>query len=238
MSKPTIVLVHGAFGDASSWRSVYDLLDGDEYTVIAPANPLRGLASDASYLEGLIEQLDGPVVLVGHSYGGPVITVAGDSDKVAGLVYVAGLAPDEGESVSDLQDRYPPLAMGNVLQPRELPDGGAELSVDPERFHDVFAADVSDADAAFRAHAQRPVAPDAFQESATAAAWRAKPSWAVFGTGDLPVGPALHRFQYDRAGSTVTEVEGASHFLMLSEPEVVARVIREAVTAATATAVA
>jgi pimeloyl-ACP methyl ester carboxylesterase len=238
MSKATIVLVHGAFGDASSWRSVYDLLDGEEYTVIAPANPLRGLANDAAYLEGLIDQLDGPVVLVGHSYGGPVITVAGNSDKVAGLVYVAGLAPDEGESVSDLQDRYPPLAMGNVLQPRPLPDGGAELSVDPERFHDVFAADVSDADAAFRAHAQRPVAPDAFQEPATAAAWRAKPSWAVFGTGDLPVGPALHRFQYDRAGSQVTEVEGASHFLMLSQPEVVARVIREAVTALTASAVA
>jgi pimeloyl-ACP methyl ester carboxylesterase len=236
MSKPTIVLVHGAFGDASSWRSVYDLLDGDEYTVIAPANPLRGLASDASYLEGLIDQLDGPVVLVGHSYGGPVITVAGSSEKVAGLVYVAGLAPDEGESVGDLQERFPPLAMGNVLQPRPLPDGGAELSVDPERFHDVFAADVSDADAAFRAHAQRPVAPNAFEEPATAAAWRAKPSWAVFGTGDLPVGPALHRFQYDRAGSTVTEVEGASHFLMLSEPDVVARVIREAVIALTASA--
>jgi pimeloyl-ACP methyl ester carboxylesterase len=237
MSKPTIVLVHGAFGDASSWRSVYDLLDGDEYTVVATANPLRGLASDAAYLEGLIDTLDGPVVLVGHSYGGPVITVAGNSDKVAALVYVAGLAPDEGESVGDLQERFPPLAMGNVLKPRPLPDGGAELSVDPERFHDVFAADVSDADAAFRAHAQRPVAPNAFEEPATAAAWRAKPSWAVFGTGDLPVGPALHRFQYDRAGSTVTEVEGASHFLMLSQPEVVARVIREAVTALTASAV-
>ena len=238
MSKPTIVLVHGAFGDASSWRSVYDLLDGDEYTVIAPANPLRGLASDASYLEGLIDELDGPVVLVGHSYGGPVITVAGNSGKVAGLVYVAGLAPDEGESVGDLQERFPPLAMGNVLKPRPLEDGGAEITVDPERFHDVFAADVSDADAAFRAHAQRPVAPNAFEEPAMAAAWRAKPSWAVFGTGDLPVGPALHRYQYERAGSTVTEVEGASHFLMLSRPDVVARVIREAVTATTASAVA
>src|SRR6476620_6327913 len=177
MSKPTIVLVHGAFGDASSWRSVYDLLDGDEYTVIAPANPLRGLASDASYLEGLIDHLEGPVVLIGHSYGGPVITVAGNSDKVAGLVYVAGVAPDEGESVADLQERFPPLAMGNLLQPRPLPDGGAELSVDPERFHDVFAPDVSEADAAFRAHAQRPVAPSAFEEPPTAAAWREKPSW-------------------------------------------------------------
>jgi pimeloyl-ACP methyl ester carboxylesterase len=238
MSKATIVLVHGAFGDASSWRPVYELLDADEYTVLAPANPLRGLANDASYVEGLIDQIDGPVVLVGHSYGGPVITVAGNSEKVAGLVYVAGLAPEEGESVSDLQERFPPLAMGNVLQPRPLPDGGAELSVDPERFHDVFTADLADADAAFMAHAQRPVSPTAFEEPATAAAWHAKPSWAVFGTGDLPVGPALHRFQYDRAGSTVTEVEGASHFLMLSQPDVVARVIREAVTAVTASAVA
>jgi pimeloyl-ACP methyl ester carboxylesterase len=238
MSKPTIVLVHGAFGDASSWRSVYDLLDGDEYAVIAPANPLRGLANDASYLEGLIDQLDGPVVLVGHSYGGPVITVAGNSDKVAALVYVAGVAPDEGESVGDLQERFPPLAMGTVLQPKPLPDGGAELSVDPERFHQVFAADLPDVDAAFMAHAQRPVSPTAFEEAATAPAWRAKPSWAVFGTGDLPVGPALHRFQYERAGSTVTEVEDASHFLMLSQPEVVAGVIREAVTATTASAVA
>jgi pimeloyl-ACP methyl ester carboxylesterase len=236
MSKPTIVLIHGAFADSSIWRPVYDLLDGDEYTVLAPANPLRGLANDASYLEGLIDQLDGPVVLVGHSYGGPVITIAGNSDKVAGLVYVAGVAPDEGESVGDLQERFPPLATGTVLQPRPLRDGGAELSVDPERFHEVFTADLPEVDAAFMAHAQRPVSPTAFEESATAPAWRAKASWAVFGTGDLPVGPALHRFQYERAGSTVTEVEGASHFLMLSRPDVVARVIREAVTALTAIA--
>jgi pimeloyl-ACP methyl ester carboxylesterase len=153
-------------------------------------------------------------------------------------VYVAGVVPDEGESVSDLQGRFPPLAEGQVLQPRPLPDGGAEVSVDPERFHEVFTADLPDADAAFMAHAQRPVSPAAFEEPATAAAWRAKPSWAVFGTGDLPVGPPLHRFQYDRAGSAVTEVEGASHFLMLSQPEIVAGVIRDAVTALTASAVA
>src|SRR6186997_1889614 len=149
MSKPTIVLVHGAFGDASSWRSVYDLLDGDEYTVLAPANPLRGLASDASYLEGLIDQLDGPIVLVGHSYAGAVITVAGNSDKVAGLVYVAGLAPDEGESVNDLQGRFPSLTMGPLIQPLPLPDGTVEASIDPEQFHRVFCADLADADAAF-----------------------------------------------------------------------------------------
>jgi len=238
MSKPTIVLVHGAFGDASSWRPVFDLLNDDEYTVLAPANPLRGVASDAAYLEALIDQLDGPVVLVGHSYAGSVITVAGASDKVAGLVYVAGLAPEEGESVNDLQARFPALAMGPIIQPRELPDGAVEISVDPERFHDVFLPDVADADAAFRAHAQRPVLAAAFDEGASTAAWRTKPSWAVFGTGDQPVAPELHRFQYGRAGSTVTEVEGASHFVMLSNPVAVATVIHEAAVASAASPVA
>ena len=238
MSKPTIVLVHGAFGDASSWRRVHDLLDGDEFTVIAPPNPLRGVASDASYLAAVIDQLDGPVVLVGHSYGGMVTTVAGASDKVAGLVYVAALVPDEGESVGDLQARFPSLAMGPILRQWPLPDGNVELSVEPERFHDVFSADLLDADAAFMAHAQRPVAASAFEDRAAAAAWRTKPSWAVLGTADLPVAPELQRFEYARAGSTVTEVEGASHFLMLSKPDVVAAVIREAAIASTATTVA
>jgi pimeloyl-ACP methyl ester carboxylesterase len=238
MSNPTIVLVHGAFGDASSWRPVYDLLDGDGYTVIAAANPLRGVASDASHLEAVIDQIDGPVVLVGHSYAGMVITVAGASDKVAGLVYVAALVPDEGESVGELQERFPSLAMGPILQQTELPDGGVDLSVNSERFHDVFSADVDDADAAFMAHAQRPVAAAAFGEPATAAAWRTKPSWAVFGTADLPVAAELQRFEYARAGSTVTEVEGASHFLMRSNPDVVAGVIRLAATASTANPVA
>jgi pimeloyl-ACP methyl ester carboxylesterase len=238
MSKPTIVLVHGAFGDASAWRPVFDLLDRDEYTVLAPASPLRGVASDAAYLEALIDELDGPVVLVGHSYAGAVITVAGASEKVAGLVYVAGLAPEEGESVNDLQARFPALAMGPIIQPRELPDGAVEITVDPERFHDVFLPDVADADAAFRAHSQRPVLAAAFEEGASTAAWRAKPSWAVFGTGDQPVAPELHRFQYGRAGSTVTELEGASHFVMLSKPVAVATVIHEAAVASAASAVA
>jgi pimeloyl-ACP methyl ester carboxylesterase len=238
MSKPTVVLVHGAFGDASSWRPVFDLLDGDEYTVLAPANPLRGVTSDAAYLGALIDQLDGPVVLVGHSYGGCVITVAGASDKVAALVYVGALVPDEGESVNDLQARFPSLAMGPILQPTELPDGGVEVSIDPERFHDVFTADVPGADAAFMAHAQRPVVAAAFDDPAAVAAWRTKPSWAVFGTADRPVAPELQRFEYARAGSTVTEVEGASHFVMLSKPDVVAGVIREAVRVSAANPVA
>jgi pimeloyl-ACP methyl ester carboxylesterase len=238
MSKPTIVLVHGAFGDASSWRPVFDLLAGDGHTVLAPANPLRGVASDAAHLGALIDQLDGPVVLVGHSYAGCVITVAGASHKVAGLVYVAGLVPDEGESVNDLQARFPSLAMGPIIQPTELPDGGVELSIDPDRFHDVFCADLPAADVAFRARAQRPVSATAFDDPAAAAAWRTKPSWAVFGTADRPVAPELQRFEYARAGSTVTEVEGASHFVMLSRPDVVAGVIREAATVSAARQVA
>jgi pimeloyl-ACP methyl ester carboxylesterase len=238
MSRPTVVLVHGAFGDASSWRSVYERLDSDEHDVLAAAVPLRGIASDVSYLGAVIDQLDGPIVLVGHSYAGCVITVAGASEKVAGLVYVSGFAPDEGETITDLQARFPSLAMGNFLQTRPLPDGDVELSVDPARFHDIFCADVPDAEANFMAHAQRPLLATAFEEPAAAAAWRVKPSWAVFGTADQPIAPQLHRFSYERAGSTVTEIEGASHFPMLSKPDVVAGVIREAAKASTAHPVA
>src|SRR3954467_3959430 len=234
MPKPTILLIHGAFADASSWRPVFDRLDGDEYTVVAPPCPLRGVDADAAYVAAVIDQLEAPVVLVGHSYAGCVITVAGASDKVAGLVYVAGFVPDEGESITDLQARYPSLAMGNFLQPRQLPDGSAELSVDPQRFHDIFCADVPDAEATFLAHSQRPLATTAFEEPASVAAWRVKPSWGVFGTADQPIAPQLHRFSYERAGSAVTEVAGASHFVMLSNPAVVAGVIRDAVKASTA----
>ena len=238
MSKPTIVLVHGAFADASSWRLVYDRLNRDGHTVLAPPNPLRGVPYDSAYTAALIDQIDGPVVLAGHSYGGAVITVAGSSDKVAGLVYVAGVVPDEGESVNDLQGRFPSLAMGPLVQPTQLADGSVEISIDPARFPDVFGADLPADDAAFRAISQRPVAAAAFDDPATAAAWRAKPSWAVFGTGDRPVAPELHRFSYDRAGAKVTEVDGASHLVMLSQPEIVAGVIRDAVIASTASTVA
>jgi pimeloyl-ACP methyl ester carboxylesterase len=229
MSKPTIVLVHGAFGDASSWRGVFDLLDNDGYTLLAAALPLRGVASDVAYLRAVVDQLEGPVILVGHSYAGCVITAAGSSDKVAALVYVAAFMPDQGESITDLQARFPSLAMGNFLQPRPLPEESVELSVEPERFHDIFCADVPDDVAAFMAHAQRPLVVTAFEEQAPAAAWRAKPSWAVFGTADQPIAPQLHRFSSERAGAKVTEVEAASHFLMISKPDVVADVIRDAV---------
>jgi pimeloyl-ACP methyl ester carboxylesterase len=234
MSTPTIVLIHGAFTDASSWRPVYDRLTEDGYTVLAPANPLRGIAYDASHIASLIDQLEGPVVLVGHSYGGAVATVAGTSDKVAGLVYVAAVVCDEGESVKDLQSQFPGLDAGALFRPTELADGSVEISIDPVQFPDAFAADLRAEDAAFRAISQRPLSAAALDEPATAAAWRTKPSWAVFGSADGPVNPELQRWQYDRAGSAVTEVEGASHLLMLSKPEIVAGVIRDAATVSTA----
>src|SRR4029453_10920735 len=143
MASPTIVLIHGAFGDASSWRPVFDQLVGDGHTVLAPPNPLRGIPYDASFMASVIDELDGPVVLVGHSYGAAVITVAGSSEKVAGLVYVAGVAPDEGESVNDLQARFPSLAMGPLVRPAQLTDGSVEVSIDPARFPHVFRAAVS-----------------------------------------------------------------------------------------------
>jgi pimeloyl-ACP methyl ester carboxylesterase len=177
-------------------------------------------------------------VLAGHSYGGVVITVAGSSNKVAGLVYVVGLAPGEGEAVSDLQGRFPSLAMGTLVRPASLPDGRVEISTDPARFHDVFCAGLPAGDAAFMAISQRPVPATASGDPATAAAWRAKPSWAVFGTAGLPVAPELRRFSCDRAGSAVTEVEGASQFVMMSQPGIVAGVIRGAVMACAANPVA
>ena len=188
---------------------MFDRLDGDGHTVLAPPNPLRGLPYDASYIASVIDQIDGPVVFVGHSYGGAVITVAGGADKVVGLVYVAGVAPNEGESVNDLQNRFPSLAMGPLVQPVALPDGSVELTIDPARFPEVFGADLPAADVAFMAISQKSVSATAFDDPATAAAWQTTPSWAVFGTADRPVAPGLQRFAYDRAGSTVTEVEGA-----------------------------
>jgi pimeloyl-ACP methyl ester carboxylesterase len=232
----TIILVHGAFAESASWNGVIDPLLDAGHPVVAAANPLRSVAADAAAVSDVVRAVDGPVVLVGHSYGGMVISnVAPDAGDIVGLVYVAGFAPDEGETIADLQGRFPSLAMGNFLQPTPLPDGAVELTVDPRRFRDIFSADVPDADAAFMARAQRPLLASAFEEPATAAAWRMKPSWAVFGTADQPIAPQLHRFSYDRAGSTVTAVQGASHFVQLSRPDVVADVIHDAVQASTST---
>jgi pimeloyl-ACP methyl ester carboxylesterase len=229
MDDPTIVLVHGAFADASSWRRLYAELAADKLMVKAPANPLRGIGADAEYTRSVIEQIDGPVLLVGHSYGGAVITAAGNADNVVGLVYVAGYAPDEGESLEELGSNFPASLAGPYLTPSPLPDGGTELLLDPSGFHEVFAADLPADETAFMAIAQRPLAGMAFTEPAPTPAWRSKPSWAVLPTADGAIHPAVHRFSYDRAGATVTEAEGASHAVMLSRPDIVAEVVRAAV---------
>lgn len=237
MSDPTIVLVHGAFADASSWRRLYEELAGDGLTIKAPPNPLRGIGGgDVEYTKSVIAQIDGPVLLVGHSYGGAVITAAGAADNVVGLVYVAGFAPDEGETLAALQSNFPAAPAGPYFTPSSLPDGGTEFSLDPSGFREVFAADLSESEAAFMAIAQRPISGVALAEPAPAAAWHSKPSWGVLPTADRAIHPDLHRFSYDRMGAMVTEVDGASHVVMLSRPDVVAEVVRDAVHALVPTA--
>src|SRR5271154_400704 len=164
---PTIILVHGAFADASSFRSLYDELIGEGLTtIIAPPNPLRGLSGgDGEYLKGVIKEIDGPVLLVGHSYGGSVITAAGPADNVVGLVYISGFAPDEGENLTDLQTKFPPPGIIPYIVQHDLPDGAKEFTLAPEGFHESFCADVPADDAAFLAISQRPLAGVALTEA-------------------------------------------------------------------------
>jgi pimeloyl-ACP methyl ester carboxylesterase len=230
MAAPTVVLVHGAFADASGFRGLYDELLGEGVRVIAPPNPLRGLSGgDAESLKGVIAEIDGPVLLVGHSYGGSVITAAGTAENVVGLVYIAGFAPDEGENLTDLQSKFPaPGAVPYFVQ-HQIPGGGNEFTLAPEGFHESFCADVPADDAAFYAVSQRPLAGIALTEVAPTPAWRSRPGWAVFGSADRCIDPGVHRFSYERMGATVTEIEGASHVVMISHPKEVAEVVMTAV---------
>jgi pimeloyl-ACP methyl ester carboxylesterase len=208
---------------------VFDALerDGHDHTILAPPNPLRGVDTDAAYTSSVVEQLDAPILLVGHSYGGAVITVAGNSPKVAGLVFVNGFAPDEGESLNQLGGRFPAPPLAQYFRQAPVP-GGVDIYVDPAGFHEAFAADLPAADAAFMAASQRPISGASLDQPTPSAAWKEKPSWAVLATADGAINPELHRFDYDRAGAKVTEVEGASHVVMLSHPDVVSGVICEA----------
>src|SRR5215469_14320352 len=190
MANPTIVLVHGAFADASGFRGLHDELLGERVTVVAPANPLRGLSGgDGEYIKTVIGQIDGPVLLVGHSYGGSVITAAGTADNVVGLVYISGFAPDEGENLTDLQSKFPAPGIIPYIREHQLPEGGKEFTLAPEGFHESFCADIPAADAAFYAISQRPLAGVALTEAALTPAWRSRPAWAVLPTADRCIDP-------------------------------------------------
>jgi pimeloyl-ACP methyl ester carboxylesterase len=232
MAGVTVVLVHGAFADASSFRALYDKLLAEDVTVLAPPNPLRGMSGgDGEYLKGVIGEIDGPVLLVGHSYGGSVITAAGVADNVVGLVYISGFAPDEGENLTDLQSKFPAPGIIPFIVQHDLPDGGKEFTLAPDGFHESFCADVPADDAAFYAISQRPLAGVALTEAATTPAWRSRPTWGVLGTADRCIDPGVHRFSYERMGAAVTEIEGGSHVIMVSHPDKVAEIVMTAVQA-------
>ncbi|MCF3131392.1 alpha/beta fold hydrolase [Streptomyces olivochromogenes] len=232
-SVPTVVLVHGAFADATSWSGVIAELQAHGIPVIAPPNPLRGLAADAAYVASVAAQIDGPVVLVGHSYGGALITVAGTTENVVGLVYVAAYVPEEGESLGELQGRFPDSPLVSNLKQWTYPVPGAdpavEVTIAQDAFPSVFAADVSEDVTKVLAVAQRPLAAAVFEEKAAAAAWKTKPSWALVADADHAINPEVQRFAAERAGATVVEIEGASHAVAVSRPQEVAGLIRDAV---------
>jgi pimeloyl-ACP methyl ester carboxylesterase len=233
-NKPTIVLVHGAFADSSSWNGVADLLLRDGYPVVAVANPLRSVSSDAGYVSSLVKGIEGPVVLVGHSYGGAVISaVANGVGNVKSLVYVAAFAPDAGESAADLAGKFPGGTLGEALAaPIKLADGNVDLYIDQAKFHNQFAQDVAAEQAALMAAGQRPITEAALTEKAGEPAWKALPSWFVYGDADKNIPPEALGWMAERAQSKATVVvEGASHVVMVSHPDKVADLIEEAAAA-------
>ena len=229
----TIVLVHGGFVDGSGWRGVYDELRADGFDVRVVQNPTKSLADDAATTRDVLDAIDGPVVLVGHSYGGAVITEAGTHDSVAALVYVTAFAPDQGESVNTLLGTFPT----DGPQPPILPPVNGYLFLDRSKFHDSFAGDVSTGEAAFMADAQVPWGLDALGGTITEAAWRVKPSWYLHVTEDRMIPPAAQASMAERTGSTVAETPG-SHAIYVSQPKVVADLIRTAAASVAASAAA
>ena len=223
------VLVHGGFVDGSGWRGVYDLLKQDGYNIAVVQNPTLSLEGDVAATRQVIDAQDGPVVLVGHSYGGAVITEAGTDPNVAALVYIAAFAPDAGESVNTLIADPPPGAP----VPPILPPKDGFLFLDREKFHDSFAGDLPAAQAAFMADSQVPWGVAALGGSITEPAWRVKPSWYLIATDDRMIPPPAQRVMSERAGSTVVEAAG-SHSIYVSQPAAVAALIEQAASTVTA----
>jgi pimeloyl-ACP methyl ester carboxylesterase len=233
-TRATIVLVHGALADSSSWDGVISRLQADGYTVIAAADPLRGLKSDSDYVSRIVKNIKGPVVLVGHSYGGSVITnAATGADNIKALVYVAAYAPEAGESAFDLTGKFPGSILPDALAPPiVLADGAHDLYVQKAKFRSVFAADVPEKQTKLMAATQRPVTDAALKEASGEPAWKSIPAWFVNGSADKVIPPALHAFMAQRAGAKeAIVVKGASHVVMISHPSVVANLIKKAAAA-------
>jgi pimeloyl-ACP methyl ester carboxylesterase len=234
-STPTVALVHGAFADSGSWNGVTDLLLAAGVPVQAVSNPLRGIASDAAYVASAIRQMPGPVLAVGHSYGGAVITNAAlEAGNVVGLVFVAAFAPDENETLGEIEGTSRDSVLTSALKQADFPVGASgtavELYVDPNQFHEAFAADLPERQSAVLGASQRPIAASAFDERSAAPAWKKLPSWAVVATGDKAAGSDVVRSMAERAGATITEIEG-SHVVMISKPQEVTDVIMAALAA-------
>jgi pimeloyl-ACP methyl ester carboxylesterase len=230
--KPTIVLVHGAFADSSSWNGVIDPLQREGHTVIAAANPLRGLASDAAALSDLVRTIDGPVVLAAHSYGGSVISnVDADAGEIVGLVYANGFAPEPGEHPFQLAAMFPGSMLGpETSRPVPRSDGTTDLYVASESFHDVFCQDLSAQQATLMAATQRPATQEALTEpSGDQPLWKDVPSWFLIGEEDRVIPKAVQHYMAERAGARRTlEIPGASHAITVSHPKATAHMIVEA----------
>lgn len=227
--KPTVVLVHGAFADSSSWNGVVERLQRRGYPVLAPANPLRGLESDQAYVSAVLKSVTGPIVLVGHSYGGAVISgAAKDNPQVKALVFIAAFAPETGESALDLSGKFPGSKLGpDTSTPLAYP-GGTELTIKPANYRDVFAADLSREAAAVGAATQRPVDVTALGAPFVGVpAWKTIPSWALVATNDNAIPAAAERFMAKRANAHTVEVK-ASHSVAVSRPDAVADLIQSA----------
>jgi pimeloyl-ACP methyl ester carboxylesterase len=227
----TIVLVHGAFAGSSSWNAVVSGLEADGYTVVAAANPLRTLKTDADYVARIVHSIPGPVVLVGHSYGGEVISVAAYGTKnVKGLVFVAGLAPEAGESAGSLGAKFPTGTLGQALAP-PIPqaDGAQDLYIVQAKYRSQFAADVPQAAARQMAATQRPITQGALNEPAGRPGWKTIPSYFIWGSADKNIPAALHAYMAKRAkGREAVEVKGASHVVMISHAREVTAMIERA----------